>query len=206
MNMSSYSCCTPSSYESKQVSSLSAILKIVSEESRLKILCILRQGEHCVCDMIEHVNLSQSLISHHLRDLKDAGIVISDKRGLRVWYSLADKGRYITDLLFQISGKAVYTKSFGEPKETAKTMKIQVLGSGCPTCKNLYELTKNAVEQLGLKEEVEYLVGQIGIQKIIELGSMSSPLLVVDGEIAMTGFTPDIENIKQKIQAYIKGK
>jgi DNA-binding transcriptional ArsR family regulator len=120
MNMSSYSCCSPSSNESKQVGSLSALLKIVAEESRLKLLCILRQEKHCVCDMMEHVDLSQSLISHHLRDLKDAGIVTSDKRGLRVWYSLTDKGRFITDFLFQIPGKAANTKSSGEPKEVAK--------------------------------------------------------------------------------------
>ena len=35
-------------------------------------------------------------------------------------------------------------------------MKIQVLGSGCATCKSLYELTKKAVSDLGMKEEVEY--------------------------------------------------
>ena len=112
MNMSSYSCCSPVTRESEQVTSLSSLLKIVSEESRLKLLCILRQGKHCVCDMMEHVDLSQSLISHHLRDLKDAGIVISDKRGLRVWYSLTDKGRFITDFLFQIPGRAANTKKF----------------------------------------------------------------------------------------------
>lgn len=105
--MGSYSCCTPLSNESKQVTALSGLLKIVSEESRLKLLCILRQKEHCVCEMKEHVDLSQSLISHHLRDLKDAEVVTSDKRGLRVWYSLTEKGKHITDLLFQIPKKEV---------------------------------------------------------------------------------------------------
>ena len=100
--MSSYSCCTPSSGESKQVTALSALLKIVSEESRLKLLCILIRGEHCVCEKIEHVNLSQSLISHHLRDLKDIGIIRDKKRGLHVYYSLTEKGIQITNVLFQI--------------------------------------------------------------------------------------------------------
>lgn len=75
-------------------------------------------------------------------------------------------------------------------------MKIQVLGSGCPTCKKLYELTKQAVEETGLKGEVEYLVGQEGIQRIIEMGVVSSPVLAVDGKPVMTGFVPDIEKIK----------
>lgn len=79
-------------------------------------------------------------------------------------------------------------------------MKIQVLGSGCPTCKNLYELTKKAVEEIGSKDEVEYLVGQDGIQKIIELGIMNSPVLVIDDKPVMTGFTPDIEKIKGLIK------
>ncbi len=79
-------------------------------------------------------------------------------------------------------------------------MKIQVLGSGCPTCKNLYELTKKAVEELGIEEEVEYLTGEEGIQKIIEMGVMQSPVLAVDGKPEMVGFTPDIEEIKKLIQ------
>ena len=102
MNMGSYSCCASSSKEAKHVASLSSLLKLVSEESRLKILCILRQGEHCVCELMEHVDLSQSLISHHLKDLKEENIVTHKKQGLRVYYSLTKKGKRITDVLFNI--------------------------------------------------------------------------------------------------------
>jgi len=102
MNMGSYSCCSPTSKESKQVTKLSSLLQLVAEESRLKILCILRQGEHCVCKIMEHVDLSQSLISHHLKDLKDAGIVIDEKRGLYVYYSLTSLGKNITNALFKL--------------------------------------------------------------------------------------------------------
>ena len=66
------------------------------------MLCILRQGERCVCEIMENVKMSQSLVSHHLSDLKKAGIVVDDKRGLRVYYSLTNKGRQITNLIFQI--------------------------------------------------------------------------------------------------------
>ena len=100
--MGSYSCCSPSSTESRQVESLSALLQLTSESSRLKILCILRQGAHCVCEIMEHVDMSQSLISHHLKDLKHAGIVSHEKRGLRAYYSLTEKGRTMTNILFQI--------------------------------------------------------------------------------------------------------
>jgi len=102
MNMSSYSCCSSKTIESKNVILLSSLLKLVSEESRLKLLCILRKGKHCVCEMMEHVYLSQSLISHHLKDLKDAGIVTDEKKGLRVYYSLTKKGKNIINLIFKI--------------------------------------------------------------------------------------------------------
>lgn len=105
MNMNSYSCCANSSREGKQVENLAAILKIVAEPSRLKLLCILNQGEHCVCEIMEHVNLSQSLISHHLKDLKEAGVVQDEKRGLYVHYSLTKEGARISNLLFQIVQK-----------------------------------------------------------------------------------------------------
>lgn len=79
-------------------------------------------------------------------------------------------------------------------------MKIQVLGSGCPTCKKLNDMTVQAVKELGLSEEVEYLTGEIGTSKIIELGIMSSPVLAINDKPVMVGFTPDIEKIKGLIQ------
>jgi len=75
-------------------------------------------------------------------------------------------------------------------------MKIQVLGSGCVTCKKLFELTKQAVEEMGLKTEVEYVTD---IQKIVEMGVMSSPVLAIDGKPVLTGFLPGIGKIKEII-------
>lgn len=84
------------------MSKLSSLLKLIAEESRLKLLCVLRQGQHCVCELIEHGNMSQSLISHHLKDLKEAGLVADEKQGQWVYYSLTDTGKNTMDLLFQI--------------------------------------------------------------------------------------------------------
>lgn len=78
-------------------------------------------------------------------------------------------------------------------------MKIQVLGSGCSTCKNLYELTKAAVRELGIEAEVKYVDD---ISKIIELGVMQSPVMTIDGKIAMLG-SGSLEKIKEVIA---KGK
>jgi small redox-active disulfide protein 2 len=76
-------------------------------------------------------------------------------------------------------------------------MKIQVLGSGCSTCKKLFELTKQAVQELGLHEEVEYVTD---VSKIIEMGVMSSPVVAIDGKPIMVGFLPDIERIKEALK------
>ena len=87
------------SYDNKE---LSALLKLISENNRLQILNILQKEEQCVCKLIEKTGLSQSLISHHLKDLKDINIVADRKEGKWVHYSLTDEGKRITDLLFQI--------------------------------------------------------------------------------------------------------
>lgn len=75
-------------------------------------------------------------------------------------------------------------------------MKIQVLGSGCPTCKNLYELTQTAVKELGIDAEVDY---STDISKIIELGVMESPVITINGKLAMAG-SSNLEKIKEVIQ------
>lgn len=85
-------------------------------------------------------------------------------------------------------------------------MSIQVLGSGCATCKKLFEITQKATAEMGIMESVEYITGSEGMQKIIELGAMSSPLLVVNGQIAMVGFNSNVEKIKEKIQANLEEK
>ena len=66
-------------------------IKVVSEVNRLKILSMLRGGEKCVCDIWQRIKLPQNLTSHHLKILKDAGLVTSRKEGLKVLYRLNDK-------------------------------------------------------------------------------------------------------------------
>lgn len=102
MNMSSYSCCTPKKVEFAKVDDLTSLLKLVAEPSRLKILCILRQGVHCVCEFEEHVDLSQSLLSHHLADLRSAGLITGKKKGLNVYYRLTPNGKQIVEKVFSL--------------------------------------------------------------------------------------------------------
>ena len=80
-------------------------------------------------------------------------------------------------------------------------MKIQILGSGCPSCHKLFELTKQAVKELNIEEEVEYIDD---IKKIIEMGVMSSPVLAINGKPITAGYSPDIQKIKEAIKENIK--
>lgn len=100
--MSSYKYCSSDGLILKKVGELSALLKLVSDNSRLQLLCILQNGEHCVCELMEHVKLSQSLISHHLKDLKDSSLVTDRKDSKWSYYSLTPKGIEITNLIFKI--------------------------------------------------------------------------------------------------------
>jgi ArsR family transcriptional regulator len=65
-----------------------ALFHALSDEKRLRILALLRTGEHCVCELTESLDLPQSLLSFHLRTLKEAGLVLDRREGRWVYYSL----------------------------------------------------------------------------------------------------------------------
>jgi len=102
MNMSSYTCRVNDEKQISQIEKLSTFLNVVGETSRLKLLCILKKHEHCVCELMEQLNMSQSLVSHHLQDLKKIGLVTDDKRGQYIYYKMTGEGKRVTDLIFKI--------------------------------------------------------------------------------------------------------
>ena len=77
-------------------------------------------------------------------------------------------------------------------------MKVQVLGSGCPTCKKLHEAVVSAVEKIDRQDvEVEYLTGADGVQEIIKLGVMQTPVLTIDRQVVMTGYAGDEKKVAE---------
>lgn len=82
-------------------------------------------------------------------------------------------------------------------------MKIQILGSGCKKCKELYERTLKAVRSIGIDIQVEYIND---VQKIIEMGVMSSPVLAISGKPILAGELPSIERIAEIINKHLSGK
>ena len=70
---------------------------------------------------------------------------------------------------------------------------IEVLGPGCRKCKALYERTRQAVQELGLTCEVEKITD---LNVIVGYRIMSTPALVVDGQVKVAGRVPTVEQIK----------
>ena len=75
-------------------------------------------------------------------------------------------------------------------------MKIQVLGTGCPKCKQTYEHAEQAVKELGISVEVEKIQD---LKAIMNFGVMVTPALAVDGEVKVAGKVPSVDEIKKYI-------
>ncbi len=74
----------------KQLNKVSSILKALSGTSKLEILYVLSSGEKSVNAISEESGLSQSLVSHALKDLKDSHLVSYSQVGRQVFYRLDD--------------------------------------------------------------------------------------------------------------------
>lgn len=76
-------------------------------------------------------------------------------------------------------------------------MKIQILGTGCPKCKKLAELTEEAAKALGIEYE---LVKVTQLNDIMNFGVMITPALAVDGVVKFAGKVPTVEEIKNHLK------
>jgi len=76
------------------------LLKCIIDDNRRKILNFLGTKEKCVCEIVDHLNLEQSLISHHLYKLKKCGLVTNRQQGKNILYKITDKN--ISKLLREI--------------------------------------------------------------------------------------------------------
>ena len=66
------------------------LFKVLGDENRLRILQSLGQGERSVSEILEKTGLPQTLASFHLRTLREAGVVTTERKGPFIYYSLAD--------------------------------------------------------------------------------------------------------------------
>ncbi|MFC1766412.1 thioredoxin family protein [Planctomycetota bacterium] len=71
--------------------------------------------------------------------------------------------------------------------------KLQILGTGCPKCKKLAEMTEAAATELGIEYELEKVTD---INAIMQMGVMMTPALAVDGQVKVSGKVPSTDEIK----------
>ena len=75
--------------------------RALADETRLKILERLSEGEQCVCDLTDELGARQSRLSFHLKALKDAGLVTDRKDGRWVYYALNPEAFALTSRLIE---------------------------------------------------------------------------------------------------------
>jgi small redox-active disulfide protein 2 len=75
--------------------------------------------------------------------------------------------------------------------------KVQILGTGCPKCKKLFEAARAAVQQAGVEAEVSKVED---INEILKYGVMMTPALAIDGTVKAVGRVPRVEEIVAMIK------
>ena len=84
-------CCEPVAYpdvERREAEQMAKIAKALADPVRVQLVDVLRKhaGKVCVCELVPLFDLSQPTVSHHLKVLRNAGIVESEKQGLWAYY------------------------------------------------------------------------------------------------------------------------
>jgi ArsR family transcriptional regulator len=84
-------CCEPVAFPDtgrEQAERLAEVAKALGDPIRVQLVDVLRKnaGKVCVCELVPLFDLSQPTVSHHLKVLRDAGIVASERRGLWAFY------------------------------------------------------------------------------------------------------------------------
>ncbi|OIP23383.1 hypothetical protein COX95_00975 [bacterium CG_4_10_14_0_2_um_filter_33_32] len=80
-------------------------------------------------------------------------------------------------------------------------MEIKILGTGCLNCNKLEANTKQAIKNLQVKANI---IKVTDLTEILSYGIMSTPALVIDGEIKAVGMIPDVEDIEEIIRSLNK--
>ena len=89
----------------KDLTSAAFLAKSLADENRLRILLCLGNGKKSVSQIVEELNLSQPLVSHHLKELRRSLLVTVERRGPFIYYALSDPR--IIDILLSLETLAL---------------------------------------------------------------------------------------------------
>lgn len=96
-------CCESGTIEYEKLKELSEYFKMIADPTRLQILCLLKKGEQCVCNIHEPLGLPQNLTSHHLKALRDAEMVLTRREGRWIYYRVnEEKLKLLLDLYKEV--------------------------------------------------------------------------------------------------------
>jgi ArsR family transcriptional regulator len=90
-------CCAPvarGTLDAEEAQALARMFKALGDPTRVRLLSLIAahpEREACICDLIEPVGLSQPTVSHHMKQLVDAGLVVREQRGRWAFYRLVEK-------------------------------------------------------------------------------------------------------------------
>lgn len=105
------------------------IFSALADETRLRIISLLSEGELCVCDLMKVLKVPQSKISRHLGYLRRSGLVQSRKEGLWMHYRLSPPAAKLHDALLKaVCGCRCDFKELGKDLKTLKANKDCLVG------------------------------------------------------------------------------
>jgi ArsR family transcriptional regulator len=90
-------CCSPVTagrLDDESAERLARVFKALGDPTRVKLLSLIAaagDGGACVCDLVEPVNLAQPTVSHHMRQLVDAGLITREQRGKWAYYRVVEE-------------------------------------------------------------------------------------------------------------------
>jgi ArsR family transcriptional regulator len=90
-------CCAPVArgvLDAEEAQGLARMFKALGDPTRVRLLSLIAAQpgrEACICDLIEPVGLSQPTVSHHMKQLVDAGLVVREQRGRWAFYRVVDE-------------------------------------------------------------------------------------------------------------------
>lgn len=102
------------------LAAVQGFFKVLCDDSRLRILQALGDGERSVSEILERTGLPQTLASFHLRILREAGVLAAERRGPFVYYRLAEPS-----LLNLLEACAKYAESMSDPKASKASPDFQ---------------------------------------------------------------------------------
>lgn len=85
---------------------LAKTFKVLSDRNRLLILHLLRNQELCACELEDYLNITQSGLSYHMKQLVESGLVLKRPEGSWIHYRINEKNRDVAALVEKLIEKA----------------------------------------------------------------------------------------------------